>query len=76
MKTIVDVLFYIFLLSLLTAKAHPIEQEIKTTLSAEQWQEDLRYLSLSITRGHPNPFTKVSKTEFDTAVRRFDESIP
>jgi hypothetical protein len=60
----------------MAAKAEPIEQQPGNTQTAEQWREDLHYLALAVTNGHPDPFTKVSKTEFETAVSTLDKNIP
>jgi hypothetical protein len=46
------------------------------TLPPEQWQQDLAFLSLSISSKHPNPFHAISEESFGSRVDNLHESIP
>lgn len=45
-------------------------------LTAEQWQEDLRYLQHSVHKDYPFLFKKVTAGEFDAAVDQLYQQIP
>ncbi len=46
------------------------------TLTPEQWQQDLAFLSLSISSKHPNPFHAISEESFGSRVDKLHEGIP
>jgi hypothetical protein len=46
------------------------------TLTPEQWQQDLAFLSLSISSKHPNPFHAISEESFGSRVDKLHEKIP
>ena len=46
------------------------------TFTAEQWRENLTFLSSSISTHHPNPFHAVSEESFQSRVGRLHERIP
>ena len=45
-------------------------------LTTEQWREDLHYFASQMPVRHRNLFFKMSKEDFDSAVRKLDERIP
>lgn len=45
-------------------------------LTAAQWQADLRFLAERMQTQHPNLFRRVSKTEFEAAVKTLNDRIP
>lgn len=46
------------------------------TLTAAQWQADLRFLAERMQTQHPNLFRRVSKTDFEAAVKTLNDRIP
>lgn len=46
------------------------------TLSAADWQSDLRFLAAAIEERHPDPFENLSKAEFDAAVEKLHDRLP
>ena len=47
-----------------------------TTLTKEQWRQDLQYLAKELPRRHKNAFHTVSKDQFERAIAAFDAAIP
>ena len=47
-----------------------------TTVTAEAWQEDLRFLAERVPEQHPNPWHHVSQPDFQAAVDRLYRRIP
>jgi len=45
-------------------------------LSAGQWQADLAFMAERMARQHPNLYRRVSKADFDAAVKALHEKIP
>jgi hypothetical protein len=45
-------------------------------LTAEQWREDLRFMTAEMRTRHPNLYHEVSKAEFESAVASLDARIP
>ena len=49
---------------------------IRSQMTAEKWREDLRFFAERMPATHKNLFHKMSKVEFDAAVKHLDEKIP
>ncbi|MFD3002794.1 S41 family peptidase [Pontibacter toksunensis] len=47
-----------------------------TVLTSRQWQEDLAFLAKEIPKAHREPFHKISKSSFDSAVAVLHTQIP
>ena len=45
-------------------------------MNAEKWREDLRYMAERLPVTHKDLYHKMSKADFDAAVRKLDERIP
>lgn len=45
-------------------------------LSAKQWQEDLKFFQTQVHQDYPFLFKKITATDFDKAVREFNDAIP
>ena len=59
----------LFVLAALTLQAQP-------KFSAEQWQEDLRFLQKTIHEDYPFLFKKITAADFDAAVDELHDQIP
>src|SRR5579862_2802987 len=57
------------------AAARPSDM-LASSEESQRWREDLRYLSRMLQQVHKNAFHKVSRQDFETAVRKLDEQIP
>jgi ketosteroid isomerase-like protein len=49
---------------------------ILSSISPEDWREDLRYFAIEIEKRHKNAFHHVSRGEFDRDVKALDAAIP
>lgn len=49
---------------------------VRSQMTAEKWREDLRFFAERLPATHKNLFHKMSKAEFDSAVKQLDERIP
>jgi hypothetical protein len=45
-------------------------------VEAERWQEDLRYLAEEMPKRHKNLYHTMTRSEFETAIKRLQERIP
>ncbi len=61
---------------LVTLSAVAGDKEVKLTLTAEQWREDLRTFAKELPRRHKNAYHAVSKEAFEKAVADLDAAIP
>ena len=61
---------------LVTLAAVAGDKEVKLTLTAEQWREDLRTFAKELPRRHKNAYHAVSKEAFEKAVADLDAAIP
>ncbi len=64
-------LFHAILLLIFSVQAHA-----QANMTAEKWQEDLRYLQEVVNTERPNLFHKITSTEFNRAVDALDAKIP
>ncbi len=48
----------------------------QTTLTAEQWQQDLNFLKATVHKDYPFLFKKISAEEWDEKVKELHEAIP
>ena len=72
-------LLFCFLVSAISAYPQNPPPQINIpgpTLSSAQWQADLQFLSENMQRQHPNPFRRVPKADFDSAVKTLNDRIP
>jgi tetratricopeptide (TPR) repeat protein len=53
-----------------------LAQSSPAKLSAAGWQADLQFLAERMPKQHPNLFRRISKADFDTAVRQLNDRIP
>lgn len=74
-KTGVLLLGAVLLLTLISGKVFA-QAEPQKKLTAEQWRTDLRFLSEELRRRHKNLFHKITREQFDEAVKKLDERIP
>lgn len=75
------VLFLMLLLAIadLSAYTQDRSQPAKpdaVRLTAEQWREDLRYLAAELPKRHKNLFHKLTREDFESAVKTLDAKIP
>jgi tetratricopeptide (TPR) repeat protein len=67
---VMRIAFFVLIASL----CKPIEAQ--DSLSAEQWQEDLRFLQHYVHQNHPFLFKKINADTFDAQVEILDQKIP
>jgi hypothetical protein len=53
-----------------------VQAQSQDLLTAEQWREDLRYLSTQIVKAHPDAFHDISEQDFKSAVADLNVRIP
>jgi hypothetical protein len=65
------------LVALLMQSALPAAaQSSSTTLTAEQWRSDLAYFAKELPARHKDPFTRVTRTDFEKQAADLDSHIP
>lgn len=60
----------------LQAQHTPTQPAGLPSMNAEKWRQDLRFLAERLPATHKNAFHKMTKADFESAVRNLDQRIP
>ncbi|MDI1240754.1 MAG: tetratricopeptide repeat protein [bacterium] len=66
----------IFAVAIVQAQQTPPQSGTIPRMNAEKWREDLRFLAERLPATHKNAFHKMTKADFESAVRSLDQRIP
>ena len=62
--------------ALLIPSASGLAAETVSEAWAQNWQDDLRFLARQLPRTHPDPFTRLSREEFEARIDELIEAAP
>ncbi len=76
MKNIKFIALYIVLIFIFGTISFAQNNADSKNLTADEWREDLRYFAETLPKAHKNLFYKMSKQDFEAAIKNLDEKIP